>query len=168
MQKWLKGFATFPFPNYHPRLLHRRTVFVLEHICQTILQGVFKATLCEQSRGNERITTATCVKLATDSGLCPSPELRALLPLAAMSSQAKENGWIQGDEPLIGMYHNSQCSPDYIFRVMYWPLHLQSEDWLPSPALPVLLLMDLPQFCPFNETSLKPHKPALYTIISND
>lgn len=56
--KWLKGFAIFPFPNYQPHLLHRQTISVLEHICQTIPQGVFEATVCERSKSKWKILAA--------------------------------------------------------------------------------------------------------------
>lgn len=107
-------------------------VFVLEHICQTILQGAFEATLREQSRGDGRITTTLLVKLTTDWGLCPNSEFRALLPCHNEQSTKRK---LLKISPTLG---------DQLLPLVYSKLHLgvmcyplpSGRGLTPMPSIP--------------------------------
>lgn len=95
-----------------------------------------------------KLTAGTaCVKLTTNRGLCPHCELRALLPLVTVGSQAPEGCWtlaqVWETSPVLEGTTAPSAAPVATLKSCVAPSILRVKT-APSPALHVLLQMGLP------------------------
>lgn len=128
---WLQEFTIFQFPNNQPPLPHRRTAFILELICHTVLQAVWSHSAWAEQRWQEK--SCSVWKAPCWLRCVSTPQAESPASTRHSEPSTEEKWWTRAQT--WGTSHTG---------VTCCSLPLQGEDWLPSPALPVLLQMDLP------------------------